>query len=58
MTLGGLLKHLAYMEGDWFSRALHGLDHEPPFNAVDWKGDPDRDWHSAAEPALDSVPHD
>src|ERR671939_619475 len=25
MTLGGLLKHLAYVESDWFSRWLHGL---------------------------------
>jgi uncharacterized damage-inducible protein DinB len=49
MTLGGLLKHLAYVEGEWFSRALHGLDREPPFDAVDWKADPDWDWHSAGE---------
>jgi uncharacterized damage-inducible protein DinB len=26
MTLGGLLKHLAYVEDDWFSRWLHGRD--------------------------------
>ncbi|MFF2028652.1 DinB family protein [Arthrobacter sp. NPDC058192] len=49
MTLGGLLKHLAYVESDWFSRALHGLDCDPPFDAVDWKADPDWEWHSAAE---------
>jgi uncharacterized damage-inducible protein DinB len=49
MTLGGLLKHLAYVESEWFSRALHGLDREPPFDAVDWKADPDWEWHSAAQ---------
>src|SRR5207247_7076076 len=49
MTLGGLLKHLAYVEEDWFSRWLHGRDRQPPWDTVDWKADPDWDWHSAAD---------
>src|SRR5438105_442805 len=49
ITLGGLLKHLAYVESDWFSRSLHGRDREPPWDTVDWKADPDWDWHSAGE---------
>src|SRR5712692_28252 len=49
ITLGGLLKHLAYVESDWFSRWLHGQDREPPWDTVDWKADPDWEWHSAAE---------
>jgi uncharacterized damage-inducible protein DinB len=49
MTLGGLLKHLAYVEDDWFSRALHGYDPQPPWNAVDWSADRDWDWNSAAD---------
>ena len=49
MTLGGMLKHLAYVEADWFSRWLHGRDRESPWDTVDWKADPDWDWHSAAE---------
>jgi len=49
MTLGGLLKHLAYVEDDWCSRWLHGRDREPPWDTVDWKADRDWDWHSAAE---------
>ncbi|MFF5210159.1 DinB family protein [Streptosporangium sp. NPDC000396] len=49
MTLGGLLKHLAYIEADWFSRWLHGRDRQPPWDTVDWKADPDWEWHSAAE---------
>ena len=49
LTLGGLLKHLAYVEADWFSRWLHGRDRESPWDTVDWKADPDWDWHSAAE---------
>lgn len=49
MTLGGMLKHLALVEDEWFSRWLHGRDRQPPWNSVDWKADPDWDWHSAAE---------
>jgi uncharacterized damage-inducible protein DinB len=49
MTLGGLLKHLAYVEADWFSRWLHGHDRQPPWDTVDWASDRDWDWSSAAE---------
>ncbi len=49
MTLGGLLKHLAYVEEAWFSQSLHGRDRRPPWDTVDWKADPDWEWHSAAE---------
>ncbi len=49
MTLGGMLKHLAYVEDDWCSRWLHGRDRQPPWDTVDWQADPDWDWHSAAE---------
>jgi hypothetical protein len=49
MTLGGLLKHLALGEDDWFSVKLHGRDPHPPWDTVDWSADPDWEWHSAAE---------
>jgi uncharacterized damage-inducible protein DinB len=49
MTLGGMLKHLAYVEDDWFSRRLHRQDPQPPWNSVDWSADSDWDWHSAAQ---------
>jgi uncharacterized damage-inducible protein DinB len=49
MTLGGMLKHLAYVEDLWCSRWLHGQERQPPWDTVDWTADPDWDWHSAAE---------
>lgn len=49
MTLGGMLKHLAYVEDLWCSRWLHGRDRQPPWDTVDWKADPDWDWHSATK---------
>jgi uncharacterized damage-inducible protein DinB len=49
ITLGGLLKHLALVEDDWFSVKLHGRDPHPPWNSVDWDADPDWEWHSAGQ---------
>ena len=49
ITLGGLLKHLANVEDDYFSVRLLGREPGPPWDTVDWDADPDWDWHSAAE---------
>jgi uncharacterized damage-inducible protein DinB len=49
MTLGGILKHMALVESGWFSRSLHDRDYAPPWDAVDWKDDPDWEWRTAAE---------
>src|SRR5439155_26902653 len=49
MTLGGMLKHLAYVEDWWFSQSLHGNAAAEPWSTVDWKADPDWDWNSAAD---------
>ncbi|MCF6467570.1 DinB family protein [Nonomuraea sp. MG754425] len=47
MTLGGMLKHLAYVEDHWFSRHLHDRAGQPLWGTVDWSADADWDWHSA-----------
>jgi uncharacterized damage-inducible protein DinB len=49
MTLGGLLKHMAYVEDLWLSRWLHGRDPQPPWDTVDWEADRDWEWHSATD---------
>jgi len=49
ITLGGLLKHLALVEDDYFSVRLLGRDPVPPWDTVDWDADRDWEWHSAAE---------
>lgn len=49
MTLGGLLKHLAWVEDYWFSRRLFDRPAAEPWTRVDWKADPDWEWNSAAD---------
>jgi hypothetical protein len=49
ITLGGLLKHLALVEDEYFSQRLHGRPMGAPWDAVDWDADRDWEWHSAAQ---------
>ena len=49
MTLGGLLKHMAYVEDVWFSHRLYGHERASPWDTVDWKADRDWDFDSAAQ---------
>ena len=48
MTLGGLLKHLALVEDEYFTVRLLGRDRVAPWDAIDWDADSDWEWHSAA----------
>ena len=55
MTLGGLLKHLSFVESYWFAHRLHGRSPAAPWDTVDWSADADWDWHSAADDAPDEL---
>ncbi|MFJ7215289.1 DinB family protein [Amycolatopsis sp. NPDC098790] len=55
LTLGGLLKHLAYVEDYWFSCVLFDREPAPPWNTVDWRENPDWDWDSAAQDSPDQL---
>jgi hypothetical protein len=48
MTLGGLLKHLALVEDDYFTGRLGGHELGSPWDEVDWDADRDWEWHTAA----------
>jgi hypothetical protein len=37
LTLGGLLKHLALVEDEYFTRRLHKRPLGPPWSEVDWR---------------------
>ena len=49
MTLGGLLKHLAYVEDWWVNQVLADNPAPEPWASVDWKADGDWEWHSAVD---------
>jgi uncharacterized damage-inducible protein DinB len=49
MTLGGMMKHLALVEESWFGDRLRDRPSRAPWNDVDWKGDPDWEWRTAAD---------
>ena len=55
MTLGGLLKHLAWVEDHWFTRVLRGAPMPAPWAHVDWGADRDWEWHSAAGDSPDEL---
>jgi uncharacterized damage-inducible protein DinB len=49
LTLAGLVKHMALVEDSWFHRRLLGQDLGEPWTSVDWKADPDWEFHSAVD---------
>ena len=49
LSLGALLKHLALVEDDYFTRRLLGKEFGAPWDTVDWDADPDWEWGSAAD---------
>jgi uncharacterized damage-inducible protein DinB len=49
LTLGALIKHLAYAEDIWFDHRLLGKERGEPWASVDWNADPDWEIHSAAD---------
>jgi hypothetical protein len=49
VTLGGLLKHLAYMEDINFTRELAGERVPSPWDRVDWQTEEGWEWRSAVE---------
>jgi uncharacterized damage-inducible protein DinB len=55
MTIGGLIKHLAYAEDIWFDRRLVGHEWGEPWVTVDWDADPDWEFHSAVDDDLDQL---
>ena len=48
MTLGGMLKHMAFVD-DWTAVRLTAQEMPASWRSVDWDADPDWPWHSAAD---------
>jgi uncharacterized damage-inducible protein DinB len=52
LTIGGLIKHLAWVEDLWFRRRLLGHEFGEPWASADFDADPDWEFHSAADDEL------
>jgi uncharacterized damage-inducible protein DinB len=48
MTLGGMVKHLAYVEDNWFVEFFLGQEAPQPWRDADWDADPDWEWTTGA----------
>ena len=55
MTLGGLLKHIAYVEDHWCLYWINGDERPEPWASVDWSDDIDWDWNSAKHDQPDEL---
>jgi hypothetical protein len=55
LTLGGLLKHAAFVEVLWFSRFLHGQEPKPPWDDDDIDALATWAWESAAHDAPEQL---
>jgi uncharacterized damage-inducible protein DinB len=55
MTLGGILKHLSYVEEWWFSLRLFDNHAQRPWSEIDWSSEPDWDWHSASQDTPEEI---
>ncbi|MEY5059363.1 MAG: hypothetical protein RJA51_1110 [Actinomycetota bacterium] len=55
MTLGGIMKHLAWVEDHWFSHFLHDVERAEPWRSVDWSADSNWEWNSAAHDEPDEL---
>ena len=55
LTLGGLLKHLAGVEDEYFTHRLLGEALGPPWDTVNWGADPNWEWRTGAEDPPEEV---
>jgi uncharacterized damage-inducible protein DinB len=55
LTLGGLLKHMALVEDNWFSVVLLGNEDGEPWRGLDWDADPDWEFRTAADDSPDEL---
>jgi uncharacterized damage-inducible protein DinB len=55
LTLGGLLKHMALVEDNWFSVVLLGNEDAEPWRGLDWDADPDWEFRTAADDTPDEL---
>ena len=48
LTIGGLVKHMAFVEDHWFHNVLLGNDYPEPWASADWATSPDWEFDTAS----------
>jgi uncharacterized damage-inducible protein DinB len=49
LTLGRLLRHMAFVEDHWFEFVLHGRDYPAPWHGADWDAQPDWEMDTSSD---------
>ena len=49
LTIGGLVKHMAFVEDHWFHSVLAGHDYPEPWASADWDTSPDWEFDTAPD---------
>jgi uncharacterized damage-inducible protein DinB len=47
LTIGGLIKHMAFVEDHWFGYVLLGEEYPEPWASADWNSSPDWEFDTA-----------
>jgi Protein of unknown function (DUF664) len=55
LTIGGLLKHLAFVEDYYSATKRAGESPGPPWESVDWDAEPDWPWATAASDSAEAL---
>jgi len=55
MSLGGLMKHLALVESQWFDHWFRDAGFAPPFDTLDWDADDDWEFQSARDDSPEAL---
>ena len=51
LTIGGLVKHMSFVETHWFDHVWSGNEYPEPWASVDWTATPDWEFDTAARDA-------
>ncbi len=55
LTLGGLVKHLTFVEQIWFDHRFAGAEPAEPWASVDWDADPDWEFTTGATEPIEDL---
>ena len=55
LTIGGLVRHMSFVEDHWFHHVLAGNDHPEPWGSADWDASPEWEFDTAPGQSPDAL---